>query len=151
MRSTIVWTLTLSLLSAAACTRGGPLVALDDAVVLDRRTNLEWTRHDHAESLPWDEADAHCRRLAIGDRHGWRLPEIGELQALYDPRVTEPCGERACHLDPAIRLGGPYVWSATAREQGTRFYFDVSAGNSFSPSLSPRLVRRVLCVRPSGS
>ena len=151
MHLTIVWTLTFSLVMAAACAPGGPLVPLDDEVVLDRRTNLEWTRHDHTEPLPWDQADGYCRQLALGDRRGWRLPEIGELQALYDPLITAPCGARACHLDPTIRLGDPYVWSATAREQGSRFYFDVSAGNSFSPGLSPRLVRRVLCVRDSGS
>lgn len=149
MRSTTRWLLTLSLVTAAACTPRGPLVALDDDVVLDRRTNLEWTRRDHTDALQWEAADAHCRELAIGERRGWRLPEIGELQAIYDPKITEPCGDRACHLDPVIRLRDPYVWSATAREQGTRFYFDVSAGNSFSPGVTPRLVRRVLCVRDS--
>ena len=50
-------------------------------------------------------------------------------------------------LDPAIRLGGPYVWSATSRGAGTRFYFDATYGTSFSPGITPKLVRRVVCVR----
>ena len=131
----------------AACAPGDRLTAIDADVARDPRTHLEWTRHDHSESLPWDAAERHCRELVIGDRRGWRLPEIAEVQALYDTKFTVPCGERTCHFDPAIQLAGPYLWSATAREQGSRFYFDASAGNSFSPGVTPKLVRRVLCVR----
>ena len=148
MRPSAVRTLlAASLVSLAACAPGDRLNAVDADVARDPRTRLEWTRHDYPQSLPWDDADQHCRELAIGDRRGWRLPEIGEVQALYDTKFTEPCGERTCHFDPAIHLGGPYLWSATAREPGSRFYFDASAGNNFSPGVTPKLVRRVLCVR----
>ena len=117
-----------------------------DGVVRDSRTHLEWTSDDHAQSLSWNEADRLCRGSSRGARTGWRLPEIGELQALYDERFDEPCGDRRCHLDPAVRLGGPYVWSASERGVGTRFYFDFGAGGSLSPNVVPTLLRRVLCV-----
>jgi len=133
----------------AACAPADRLRAIDDDVARDPRTRLEWTRRD-ADSLPFEEAERHCRELALGERRGWRLPEIDEVAALYAPQFTGPCGDRTCHYDPAIRLGGPYLWSATAREAGTRFYFDASAGNRFSPTVTPRLVRRVLCVRDPG-
>jgi hypothetical protein len=137
----------------AGCRRGSGapdgLTASADGVVLDRRTRLEWTSRDHERSLPWDEAERYCRELSIGARREWRLPEVGELEALYDVRFDEPCGDRRCHLDPALRLGGPYVWSVTTRGPGTRFYFDFSYGNSLSPGVRPDLVRRVLCVRRS--
>jgi hypothetical protein len=141
------WT-TVSLLLAMvmACSRHR-FVAVSADVVRDSRTNLEWTARDHEQSLPWDEADSYCRELALGDRSGWRLPELAELEALYDAKLDGPCGDRTCHLDPAIRLGGPYVWSATSRGAGTRFYFDATYGTSFSPGITPRLVRRVVCVR----
>jgi hypothetical protein len=152
--------LALALATAAACNGGHDapstptnaatpdrLVVLGNGAVLDPRTRLEWTSRDHERSLPWEEADRYCRGLAASEQREWRLPEITELEALYDSRFDEPCGDRTCHLDPAIRLGGPYVWSVTTRGAGTRFYFDAGYGNSFSPSLSPRLVRRVLCVR----
>jgi hypothetical protein len=135
----------------AACSPGSDtarvFTTVVDGVAADRRTGLEWTSRDHEEALDWDAADRHCRALVIGERREWRLPEIAELAALYDPKVDGPCGERRCHLDPAIRLGDPYVWSATPRGTGMRFYFDFAYGNSLSPSVSPRLIRRVLCVR----
>jgi hypothetical protein len=121
-------------------------VKVADGVVLDARAHLEWTSRDHIQPLPWGEADRFCRESSAGGRTGWRLPEIGELQALYDKRFNEPCGDRRCHLDPAIRLGGPYVWSASTRGADTRFYLDFSTGTSLSPSVAPRLVRQVVCV-----
>ena len=122
-------------------------VVAGDAVVRDQRTGLDWTNRDYDRALPWDEAERHCGGLALGGSADWRLPEVEELRALYDERFTEPCGERSCRLDPAIRLRDPYVWTATARGPGTRFYVDFAFGNSLSPGIGPRLVRRVLCVR----
>lgn len=160
MTAPVAWMLASLLAVAAACSRSpdsagsapaaaspARLVTIRDGVVLDPRTRLEWTSRDHDHALAWEPADRHCRELGLGERRGWRLPEIGELQALYDPRFSEPCGEKVCHVDPAIRLTGPYVWSATDRGPGTRFYFDCGYGTSFSPGIGPTLVRRVLCVR----
>jgi len=135
------------LATALGCHTGARVSAISADVAFDRETGLEWTRNDDERSLAWDDADRYCRTLAIGGRHDWRLPELSELQQLYDPHFTEPCGDRICHLDPAVRMRGPYVWTATARGEGTRFYFDASYGTSFSPGVTPRLVRRVLCVR----
>jgi hypothetical protein len=73
-------------------------VPVADGVVLDARAHLEWTSRDHVQPLPWGEADRFCRESSRGGRTGWRLPEIGELQALYDKRFNEPCGApRSCH------------------------------------------------------
>ncbi len=147
MRSAIAWIGATLVALLLGCHGGARVTAVSADVAYDRETGLEWTRHDHERSLAWDDADHYCRTLAIGDRRGWRLPELAELQQLYDPHVSEPCGDRTCHLDPAVQIGGPYVWTATARGEGTRFYFDASYGTSFSPGITPRLVRRVLCVR----
>jgi hypothetical protein len=146
-RSTIVWLLAALLVTSAGCSRAR-FAAVADGVVRDRRTGLEWTTSDHPQSLAWDAAERHCGGLPKGaSAFEWRIPELAELETLYDPHVDEPCGERRCHLDPAIRVGGPYVWTATERGQGTRFYFDFGYGTSFSPSLAPTLLRRTLCVR----
>jgi len=147
-------------LSALACgSSSGPthagatdrMRAVGDGVVLDSRTSLEWTSRGD-ESLAWPAADGYCRALSRDERKDWRLPEIEELKALYDVRFDEPCGDRRCHLDPAIGLPEPFVWSASSPRAGTRFYFDFATGTSLSPDLRPTLVRRVLCVRqPSPS
>ena len=123
-------------------------VAVEGGVIFDSGTGLEWTSRDADQALPWDGAERHCRELVLGGRTNWRLPEISELQALYDERFAEPCGDRTCHLDPRIHLASPYVWSVTARRPGTRFYFDFALATSLSPGIAPTLVRRVLCVRP---
>src|SRR5690242_5771033 len=68
------------------------LVVVGDGVVLDPRTHLEWTSRDQDESLTWDDADRRCRDLVRSGRVGWRLPEIGELQALYERHRHQPCG-----------------------------------------------------------
>jgi hypothetical protein len=117
-----------------------------DGSVRDAHTGLEWTSRDNARDVTWAQADRYCRELTLGDRSDWRLPEIGELEELYDERLEQPCGTRTCHIDPAVRLTNPYLWSAT-QKGSRRFYFDFRFGASLAPRLKPGLVRRVLCVR----
>ena len=124
----------------------GRFVAMGDDAVRDTRTGLEWTGRDSGRDLTWPDAESYCGTLALGSRTGWRLPEIRELEDLFDRDATQPCGDRPCHLDAAIRLTGPYVWSATG-EASTRFYRDFQFGTSLAPHIGPRLMRRVLCVR----
>ena len=121
-------------------------MAVSNGAVLDQRTGFQWTSRDHDQPLAWEDADRYCHGLVLGGWADWRLPEIGALDALYDQRFDEPCGDRRCHLDPAIRLAGPYVWSASTPGPGARFYFDFGFATRFSPGIGPRLVRRVLCV-----
>jgi hypothetical protein len=120
-----------------------------DGIVRDAHTGLEWTSHDNARDVTWPQADRYCGNLTLGDRFDWRLPEIGELEGLYDERLEQPCGTRTCHLDPAVRLTNPYLWSATQRNS-RRFYFDFRFGASLAPLSKPGLVRRALCVRRFG-
>jgi hypothetical protein len=120
-----------------------------DGIARDGHTGLEWTSRDNARDVTWPQADRYCGDLTLGDRFDWRLPEIGELEGLYDERLEQPCGTRTCHLDPAIRLTNPYFWSAT-QKGSRRFYFDFRFGASLAPLSKPGLVRRALCVRRFG-
>jgi hypothetical protein len=120
-----------------------------DGVVLDSETGLEWTSRDHLRSLTWHDADRYCRELLQGQRAGWRLPEIGELQLLYDKRADQGCGYRRCRLDPAVSLADPYVWSASSASPGVPTYMDFSSGTRLSPG--PAVPRRVICVRQGSS
>jgi hypothetical protein len=119
-----------------------------DGIARDAHTGLEWTSRDNARGVSWPQADRYCRELTLGERTDWRLPEIVELEGLYDERLDQPCGDRICHLDPAVQVTNPYFWSAT-RKGSRRFYFDFRFGASLSPRPKPGLVRRVLCVRRS--
>jgi hypothetical protein len=144
------WIPWLWLLWVAGCTPGGEdarFVPLGDAVVRDVRTGLEWVRRDDGVGRDWDGADAYCRSLSIGEMQGWRLPAIDELRGLYGTADRIPCGEATCAIDPAFGLTSPYVWSATAPGANARTYLDFQFGTELSPSITPRLVRRALCVR----
>jgi hypothetical protein len=149
--------LALSLSWAAACSgvndtqAGRRFVVLGTAVVRDARTGLEWTRHDDGGGLDWQQADAYCRALSIDDAGGWRMPGIEELRALYGKTTRIPCGDATCAIDPAFTLTSPYVWSATAIGSEARTYLDFQYGTELSPTITPRLVRRVLCVRAPSS
>lgn len=133
--------------SSSRISPGGRFVALGNDAVRDTHTGLEWTGRDNGHDLSWHDADRYCRTLTLGGRTSWRLPEIRELEGLYDERVTQPCGDRSCHLDAAIGLTGPYVWSATGNDTSHRFYRDFQFGTSLAPQIQPQLRRRVLCVR----
>ena len=122
-------------------------VDLNDGTVRDKRTGLQWTSHDNGRDFNWHQADRYCRRLTLGGRTDWRLPEIDELKGLYDEGRDQPCGKRKCYLDPAVWLTNPYFWSATQRGLSRRFYIDFQFGTTLSPRLRPGLRRRVLCVR----
>lgn len=127
----------------------GRFVTLDDGIIQDARTGLEWTGRDSARDVSWPQADQYCRQLALGGRTDWRLPEIDELGGLYDQRLAQPCEDRSCHLDPVLELTGPYIWSATQSGTSRRFYFDFRFGTRLAPRLRNTLVRRALCVRRS--
>jgi hypothetical protein len=136
----------LALWCASASAATGPrFVARGDGVVRDARTKLEWTRDD-GRRLAWHDADAYCRTLPLAGGR-WRLPVVDELHALYDPPPRSPCGETTCGIDPLFGLGSPYVWTATGEDDSVRTYLDFSSGSRFMPSITPKLVRHVLCVR----
>jgi hypothetical protein len=126
----------------------GRFVAVGSGVSRDTRTGLEWTRRDHDRALAWQAASRYCETLVLEGRTDWRLPEIAELQALYDDRIERPCGDRTCRLDALIELKGPYVWSATQSGSSRRFYIDFHFGTTLAPNLKPTLLRHVLCVHP---
>ena len=138
--------------AASACTSSAGdahrrFVVRSDDVVRDVRTGLEWTRHDDGAGLDWNAADAYCRQRGV-DGGGWRLPEVDELYPLYDRAIDTPCGTVTCHVDPVFTLTSPYVWTATAMGEVARTYVDMQYGTRLSPTITPRLLRRVLCVRP---
>jgi hypothetical protein len=152
-----IWIVLMSLLWAGACTSAGSdappgsrFVVLGVALARDPQTGLEWTRRDGGVGLDWHKAEAYCQSLSIDDTRGWRLPGIEELRRLYGATTRIPCGDAMCAIDPAFTLGSQYVWSASAPHgPSARTYLDFQFGTELTPTLTPRLVRSVLCVRTS--
>ena len=87
------------------------------------------------------DAASLCRDLRLGGYSDWRLPEIGELEGIYDP--TEKS-----NIKGGLTVNVPWYWSAT--RYGTRevwvFQFDTGRRNHLRQDLYYNVFAR--CVRP---
>jgi len=72
--------------------------------VLDRETGLVWSRQS-AGITTAGFAEGLCRGLILGNRWGWRIPEVDELQTLLDPTVPQLSSQ------PRLPVGHPFAWS----------------------------------------
>lgn len=81
--------------------------------VLDRETGLVWEQSPRTTMVTWPDAQFHCNDLAVGNRKGWRLPTLAELESLLD--FSEASRLPAGHPFVVPRPGGlgPIFWSAT--------------------------------------
>ena len=101
------------------------------AAVLDRETGLVWEISPSTSRFGWADAQAHCNGQAVftttlipgvktGNRLGWRLPTIQELESLVDPTVPTAPGDLslpAGHPFMNVQSGSSY-WSATTSAVG---------------------------------
>jgi hypothetical protein len=84
--------------------------------VLDRETGLVWARQSLARTLgpstqiTRNNVGQYCRLLTVGNRKGWRLPTVAELQSLVDRSRIFTNAPRP----PAPPAGHPFVLSPTA-------------------------------------
>src|SRR5271154_6553093 len=72
----------------------------------DNRTGLTWTPWDNGYNVTLAEAIRYCRELKFDGHQDWRLPEIAELEALYDPNAP------GLIPGPVLR-SSEWMWSAT--------------------------------------
>jgi hypothetical protein len=90
------------------------------SVWVDENTRLMWTSQDNGSNVDWSQAVSYCRNLRAGEYADWRLPEIGELQKIYDP--SQPG-----NIKGGIRVTGTqWEWSATrfGSADAWNFYFE---------------------------
>ena len=74
------------------CPRFVVLANWSSQAVLDRETGLVWERAPGSvffRTMTWTSAINACRELDVGDRMGWRLPTIEELQSLVDVNTPD--------------------------------------------------------------
>ncbi|HKU15143.1 MAG TPA: DUF1566 domain-containing protein [Steroidobacteraceae bacterium] len=101
--------------------------------VLDRETGLVWARRT-VQSISLGYTASHtCRQVVIGNRMGWRLPTIAELQSLIDPSVA------VAQFTPRLPPGHPFVLS-TAESQLPYW----SAESYVPPDQNANAARRIL-------
>ncbi len=92
----------------------------DQGIVTDNMTTLQWQDDysDHSDAVPylkWEPAINYCETLTLGGHDDWRLPNIKELQSLFDfdssgnPKVSS---EFRQILSSTNENKSPY-WSST--------------------------------------
>ena len=119
------------------------------AVWVDENTRLMWTGQDNGSNVDWNQAVSYCRNLRAGEYTDWRLPELGELQRIFDP--TQPS-----NIKGGIRVTGTQrEWSATRFASVDAWDFDFAPGSllpyqRLSYQLGASGLGRALCVRRVG-
>ncbi|MCL5420974.1 MAG: DUF1566 domain-containing protein [Nitrospirae bacterium] len=97
--------------------------------VLDKETGLAWEQSPMLVNFNWYDAQTHCNTLTKGNRMGWRLPTLQEIESLMDPSVPFP--------GPTLPPGHPFViggwvdfWSATTYSADTSQAWFVAVNGS---------------------
>jgi hypothetical protein len=79
------WDQKLACTTPENCPRFVVLSNWNNQAVLDRETGLVWERFPDGNTDTLVDASQQCRFRGWGNRLGWRLPSIEELQSLVDP------------------------------------------------------------------
>src|SRR5215471_1494141 len=79
------WDQTIACTAAANCPRFVVLSNMNNDAVLDRETGLVWERAPFTGRTNFASASLTCGARITGDRFGWRLPTLPELQSLTQP------------------------------------------------------------------
>jgi hypothetical protein len=124
------------------------LAAFNGEAVLDKETQLVWERAPHTTPRTWRDANRNCSiSKTVGNRRGWRLPFLYELNTLVNP--SPPVGQARLPVGhPFEDISGAF-WTATTDGEGGAYtvYF---SGNSTYTDAGLTLTFRTWCVRAAG-
>ena len=149
---------------------GGVPLQASNGVWKDPWTGLTWAQKDNGKDLTWEQARNYCQALRLGSLSDWRLPTIGELEQIYDPRQTrrrfskgalwrqfnEPdtrvplTGMTEYHVAGDFLLSEGLLWSSSLVQlndgQGAgTFFFGTGHKDNATTNLK---IGRALCARP---
>lgn len=159
----------LILLSVAALPAGAQSPANDEGLKqetqargywIDPSTGLMWAGKDNGKDVSWKGAMKYCRNLRLAGYSDWRLPNMAELQPIYDKTANAPglSGPQkkprtdTWHVKGNLFLTGNQ-WSSNyptddrGRPSGYAYYFDFNSGKPNEDEDGHGA--RALCVRGS--
>ena len=159
----------LILLSVAALPAGAQSPANDEGLKqetqargywIDPSTGLMWAGKDNGKDVSWKGAMKYCRNLRLAGYSDWRLPNMAELQPIYDKTANAPglSGPQkkprtdTWHVKGNLFLTGNQ-WSSNyptddrGRPSGYAYYFDFNSGKPNEDE--DGYGARALCVRGS--
>jgi hypothetical protein len=118
----------------------------------DTTTALMWTAKDNGSDVTWQQAVSYCQNLNLGGYSDWRLPEIGELQNIYDSAAKVP-GHWQDEVTVQFQIKGNLMltgwhWSNTQSNiSGKAWTFDFFMNSKDPAHLDENRYGRALCVR----
>ncbi len=120
-------------------------------------SGLEWALSDNGSNINWSDATSYCASKGSG----WSLPTSDELQGIYDPAQSTPCGHLTCNVAPNFRLTGPFFWTSEPGSASPGTFFGtggsprsfvvglVQRGDRAATPVAYSIYYRALCVRRS--
>ena len=116
---------------------------MSGAAVLDLETGLVWQRSPETVTS-WTGAQSSCPNKTTGNRRGWHLPWLEEMQSLVDPSQSNP----SLPLDhPFMDVTAVVYWTSSTlvNNNSNALQVTLSTGGVFQ---SPKtLSARYWCVR----
>jgi hypothetical protein len=112
---------------------------------IDPQTNLMWTLKDNGSDVEWNEAMSYCQQSRLGGFSDWRLPEIGELEGIYDASSKQLYKAKG-----GVQLSNLLAWSATKQGSDSAWLFNFFNGRRGPTLLDYRSSHRALCVHIQG-
>jgi hypothetical protein len=119
------------------------------AIVVDRTDGRMWQRDVVPVKLTQSDAIAYCSGLSLGDRQGWRLPDVSALTNIRllpglikgGPGFCVPSIDQDAFPDtPAMEF-----WTSSTRPRGEGIYTDFADGRSHDDD--PTELFYVRCMR----
>lgn len=127
-----------------------------DGYWLDSRTNLMWTAKDNGSDITAFQTRYYCSCLLSASFSDWRLPTIGELQAMFLPQNSHAIrgfgvSSGSYHIAGGIMLSSQAVRSSSPSDKPrSMLSFEFVKGEPISRDAGVSM-DHVLCVRsPAG-
>ena len=125
--------------------RDGRFIAYSKGVVIDTETGLMWAAKDNGSDINHKGAKAYCENYRGAGYKDWRMPNLDELEGLYDEDVSQDCAG-TCYVTRLIDLTDCCPWASDVWGSEAAVFYFVVGKRSLSPQ-SYSAFRRALPVR----
>jgi len=102
----------------------GAAIGQDADIWKDDATGLTWAVKDSGMAITPNEGHSYCANLKAGGLSGWRLPEIDELEAIYDSKQKKSYKSKG-----TIELSDACVLSSSTNRSGDIWTFCFNSGS----------------------
>jgi hypothetical protein len=107
---------------------------LDNGIVRDNVTGLEWQQATAPGSYKWQQAVDYCASLNLGGHDDWRLPTVKELSTLVDSSYYVPAINTTYFPNTQSGFDYCYYWSSTtnANDPYVAWYVEFGGGGVYN-------------------